>query len=100
MPNTPKESSPEQIEVDDASLLPDREVMSILPIDPTGTYPDLGVAGPAPDASTAGPGADAAGDASGATDQSMGTAGGGEDGVTSENRSEMISQSDSASAGA
>jgi hypothetical protein len=89
----------ERLDVDDGSLLPDREVMSILPIEPTGTYPDLGAVGPTPDATTAGPGAGAADDASGVADKSLDTAGGGEESVTSDDRSETISQSDTASAG-
>ncbi len=93
-----QETERERLDVDDGSLLPDREVMSILPIEPTGTYPDLGAAGPTPDTSTGGTGS-AVDDSYRIAGTTADASGSGEESVTSDDRSETISQSDSASAG-
>ena len=96
---TGMEQNEHPIEVDDPELLPDREVMSILPLDPTGTtYPDLG---PAPtDTASA---TETTGPASGTgladttlPDTSAAASGSGEESVTSDDRSETSTQSDSA----
>jgi hypothetical protein len=97
----------DELAAQDAELLPDREVMSLLSTGSPLAIPTTdglpGMATPAPETDPAG------GTASGAAGQASGTAndvatdaaasGGGEETVTSGNRDDTITRSDSAQAG-
>jgi hypothetical protein len=94
------ELTPEELEALRADLLPDREAMSLLATNPTayaGQFEDLTSTTPSADS-----GAGAAGAASGTAADAphvidADTSGSGTESVTSEDRSEQITQSDTAS---
>jgi hypothetical protein len=92
--------TPEELEALRADLLPDREAMSLLATNPTayaGSFDNLTSTTPSADT-----GVGAAGDASGTAADAphvidADTSGSGTESVTSEDRSEVITQSDTAS---
>ena len=82
-------------------MLPKRELMSLVPTDPTAMYPDAAALGGGAPAGA--PGADqASGVAGSATEAAPVTgdaSGSGSESTSTDDRSETITQSDSASAG-
>jgi hypothetical protein len=90
---------PEELEEQAGDLLPDREALSLIGTDPT-SYPlpidDFDTTS-APGGAAAGSAANTAGNADDLASTDAQASGSGSESVTSEDRSEQISQSDSAS---
>ena len=84
----------DELAAQQGDVLPEREALSILPID--GDYSGLAGMGATPDASGASSTADPATTAAGDAGTDAAASGGGEESVTDEPRSEQISRTDTA----
>ena len=84
----------DELAAEHADVLPEREALSILPID--GDYSGLAAMSGTPDTSGAAGTADPATSAAGDAGTDAAASGGGEESVTDEPRSEQISRTDTA----